>query len=388
VVIGDLTVEHQFLIQVDKMESDTHMKSDGILGLAHHYVSDKTSRGPTFMKTLFQEHPHLPQQFSFYLTGTAEQQSRLVFGEPNLTAHSKEKKFQYGKGYYMTHTSLWLTSVWSIGWGGTGVEKDFPDKGTLGSPALIDSGSSLIVLAPDIYDHLMSDLQWRFTGCKTLEEQQIITCDCPPADDLSRIPWLVINVIDEKDQQFSLCMSPDEYILQSMDREDPGRSTCVPALQRGSDQQPVPLIFGMTFMRSFYTNFDIAGKRIGFARSNMSPLPAKQTCTVDAKPLLRRMIWLASVFVALFSVFFAAYVLCAPRDCCARLMSRGGRSIGLLAAGCLCMIISFAIGNAGAWRWVILSAGLALFATTLVLVMLPGSAGEAPELQGRDEVPL
>ncbi|CAK0825711.1 unnamed protein product [Prorocentrum cordatum] len=160
IIIGDLTVKHQFLIQVDKMESDTHMKSDGILGLAHHYVSDKTSRGPTFMKTLFQEHPHLTQQFSFYLTGTTEQQSRLIFGEANLTAYSKETKFQYGKGYYMTHTSLWLTSVWSIGWGGTGVEKDFPDKGTLGSPALIDSGSSLIVLAPDIYDHLLAELRW------------------------------------------------------------------------------------------------------------------------------------------------------------------------------------------------------------------------------------
>jgi len=310
-----------------------------------------------------------------------------VFGEANLTAHSKETKFQYGKGYFMARTSLWLTSVWSIGWGGTGVEKDFPDKGTMGSPALIDSGSSLIVLAPDIYDHLLSDLQWRFTGCKTLEEQQIITCDCPPADDLSRIPWLVINIIDENDQQFALCMSPDEYILQSMDKEDPGRSTCVPALQRGSDQQPVPLIFGMTFMRSFYTNFDINRTRIGFARSNMSPLPANQTCTVDAKPLLRRMIWLASVFVALFSVFFAAYVLCAPRDCCARLMSRGLRNICLLTAGCLCMIISFLI-PAGAWRWAALSAGLAFFATTIVLVMLPGSAGVSPDLQGRDDAPL
>merc|ERR1719277_2864862 len=252
------------------------------------------------------------------MTGNAESEdrpSRLVFGDADLAVHSKETEFRYGKGYYMSHTDLWLTSVWSIGWSGTGVEVAFPDRGTLGSPALIDSGSSLIVLAPDIYDHLLGELKWRFTNCRELVEQQIITCDCPPANDLSRIPSLVINIIDEKDHQFALCMSPDEYILESMDPLD-GRSTCVPALQRGSNTQPVPLIFGMTFMRSFYTNFDIKKHRIGFARSNMSPLPALAKCTVDAQPLLRRALWVVSVFVAFFSVLFACYVLFAPKGCC------------------------------------------------------------------------
>jgi len=60
VKIGDLMVDNQFLIQVDEMESDTHMKSDGILGLAHHYVSDRGSHGKTFMSTLFEEHKHMP----------------------------------------------------------------------------------------------------------------------------------------------------------------------------------------------------------------------------------------------------------------------------------------------------------------------------------------
>merc|ERR1719436_837713 len=171
-----------------------------------------------------------------------------------------------------------------------------------------------MVLAPDIYDTLLRELQWRFTNCRETE-QHIITCDCPPANDLSRIPWPVINIINSKDQQFALCMSPDEYILESMDPLD-GRSTCVPALQRGSTTQPVPLIFGMTFMRSFYTNFDLDNHRIGFARSDMSPLPALAKCTVDAQPILRRLIWVISVFVALFSVLFACYVLFAPKGCC------------------------------------------------------------------------
>jgi len=301
------------------------MKSDGILGLAHHYVADRGDRGATFMSTLFKEHSQMPHMFSFYLTGNTDQPSRLIFGEPHMQAHSKESEFRYGKGYYMQHTDLWLTSVWSIGWAGTGVEVAFADRGTLGSPALIDSGSSLIVLAPEIYDHLISELKWRFSNCRELTEQQIISCDCPPANDLSRVPSLVINVIDENNQQFPLCMTPDEYILESMDPID-GRSACVPALQRGSPTQPVPLIFGMTFMRSFYTNFDVENRRIGFARSNLSPLPPLAMCMVDAQPVLRRSIWITSVLVALLSVTFTCYVLCAPKGflsstcscCCGR----------------------------------------------------------------------
>jgi len=323
--VGDLEVKDQFLIQVDKMESDTHMKSDGILGLAHHYVSDKGARGRTFMATLFAEHRDLPQQFSFFLTGSSEQPSRLIFGDADLPRHSKESEFRYGKAYYMSHTDLWLTSVWSIGWSGTGVEVAFPERGTLGSPALIDSGSSLIVLAPDIYDHLLAELKWRFRNCRELPEQQIISCDCPPGNDLSRIPTLVINLIDSEDRQFSLCMSPDEYILESVDPLT-GRATCVPSLQRGSDKQPVPLIFGMTFMRSFYTNFDIGNHRIGFARSSLSPLPALAKCSVDDRPLVRRGIWLTSVFVALFAVLFACYVVLTPNGCCSCLPCCKGRS--------------------------------------------------------------
>jgi hypothetical protein len=253
--------------------------------------------------------------FSFYLTGKQEEPSKLVFGDPDMPNHAKEMEFKYGKGYYMRHTALWLTSVYSIGWSGTGIERSFPDRGILGAPALIDSGSSLIVLQPDIYDYLMKEIQWRLGTCHTLEEQSISMCDCPPAHDLNGIPTLVINIVDDENHAFPLCMAPDEYILQSVDPIS-GKSTCVPALQRGSPGQPVPLIFGMTFMRAFYTNFDIKNHRIGFARSNKSPMSANAHCSVRSQPVLSLAIWVTSVIVAAFSVCFACYVFMLPDTCC------------------------------------------------------------------------
>eukprot|EP00928_Gymnodinium_smaydae_P087199 TRINITY_DN71506_c0_g1_i1.p1 TRINITY_DN71506_c0_g1~~TRINITY_DN71506_c0_g1_i1.p1 ORF type:complete len:506 (-),score=59.71 TRINITY_DN71506_c0_g1_i1:76-1593(-) len=318
--IGDLEVDRQYLIQVDDMEDIEHMKSDGILGLAHHYeVGEKNER--SFLYTFFAEQPHLPKHFSFFLTGDPKQKdlsrgSKLVFGDADLATHAKESEFRYGKSYYMSSTSLWLTSVWSIGWSGTGVEVSFPDRGTLGAPALIDSGSSLIVLRPDIYDQLIGDLKWRFTGCRELPEQHIISCDCPPGNDLSRIPTLVINIIDDEDKQFSLCMSSNEYVLESYDDATIiGQPSCVPALQRGSEGQPVPLIFGMTFMRTFYTTFDVERHRIGFARSKLSPMEGYAKCSTTSTPVVRRAIWITSVFMAFGSVFFSVYVIFFPKGC-------------------------------------------------------------------------
>merc|ERR1719265_1766388 len=120
-------------------------------------------------------------------------------------------------------------------------------------------------------------------------------------------------MIDQNDQQFPLCLSPDEYILQSVDPLT-GRTACVPAIQRGSAKQPVPMIFGMTFLRSFYTVFDLDQSRIGFARNNLSPLPAGSTCVAFSHPLLRQIIWWISVATATFSVLFALYVFVVPKD--------------------------------------------------------------------------
>jgi len=308
VQLGDLEVKEQVVIQVDEVASTTHMKADGILGLAHHYNSEDTGRR-TFMSTLFTEHPDLPRQFSFFLTGDTSQPSQLIFGDPDITSHAKDPEFVYGKAYYMSHTELWLTSVWSIGWSDTGVEVSFPDRGVLGQPAMFDSGSSLIVLAPEIYDRLIEDLKWRFTGCRELPKQQVLSCDCPPANDLSRIPSLVITMIDADDRKFGLCLAPDEFILESLAEEG---SSCVPALQRGTAGQPVPLIFGMTFMRAYYTNFDLVHSRIGFARNRESPLPSGAVCAVASNTLARRLIWLASFVTAIASVLFAFYVICCP----------------------------------------------------------------------------
>jgi len=269
--VGFLGTKHEDMLPF------ADLPADGILGLAHYYAHED-SKGPhakTFISTVFEQYPDLPKRFSFFLTGREDELSKLIFGDPGIERYAKEEEFLFGKSYYADKTDLWLTSVWSIGWTGTGVEISFPERGTLGAPALVDSGSSLIVLTPQIYDVLIGELQqWLGTCGNVPGKESILMCHCPSSHFSLDIPSLAITMIDDSDQQFSLCLSPDEYILQSVNPLS-GDTACVPAIQRGSAKQPVPMIFGMTFLRSFYTVFELENHRVGFARSNLSPLPAQ-----------------------------------------------------------------------------------------------------------------
>lgn len=305
VKIGDLQVLDQYLIQVDDMDATSLEQSDGILGLAHHYETRKKHEGLTFMSSLFREHPGMPEMFSFHLTGMDDTPSKIVFGDPDVDRHAKEP-FTYGKAYYMSHTDLWLTSVYSIGFNRTGVERVFPTSQLLGAPALVDSGSSLIVLIPDVWDDLIADLKTHLVNCRISDtDGSLAMCNCPK--DFSSIPSLVINLIDQDNSEWPLCMSASEYILKSVDPVT-GNSTCVPAIQRGNRAQPVPLIFGMTFMRAFYTNFDLENHRIGFARSSLSDLPAGAQCNVHNTP--EKDLWMATLVLVSLIVGFSVYLCC------------------------------------------------------------------------------
>jgi len=171
---------------------------------------------------------------------------------------------------------------------------------------LVDSGTSLIVLSSDIWDDLMQELQKHLDSCRITEtDGSLMMCQCPK--DFNRIPALVINLINEDEKEVPLCMAPEEYILRTIDPAS-GKPNCVPSVQRGDPKQPVPLIFGMTFMRAFYTNFDTERHRIGFARSILSPMPANALCTVHNQ--LEKIVWISTTAFVALGAAFAIYTCC------------------------------------------------------------------------------
>jgi len=272
-----------------------------------------SSRGKTFLTRMFEEHPNLPKQFSFFLKGHTDTTSKLVFGDPDFERYSKERRFQYAMAHGGDSQATWLVSVRAVTWTGSSWGTYLDGSQNLafageaqparGIGALVDSGTSLIVLPSELYDRLMDELLWRLNGCAHDDKQDVVRCDCPPANDLSRMPWLVITFIGHDDEDFSVCMASEEFILEAPDPERPGGAQCIPAFSRGGPGETQRMILGMSFMRSFYTNFDVDSMRVGFARSAESPLPALSMCRPHRKDL-----WIASIVVMVVSMALVCFV--------------------------------------------------------------------------------
>lgn len=307
IVVGDVTVDGQYFVLVDRMSGTGRMKSDGIFGLAHYYnEEEKTENAQTFLTTIFKRNPELKRQVSIFLTAEVGRNSKLFFGAMDYDVYAKEKP-KFGKHHYVKETHLWLTSVWSIGFGGTGEEFSFPQYGLYGAPALVDSGSSLLVFYPSIYDSLMEVMRRYLSNCRKVPgKESIEMCACPP--NIHAMPPLAVSMISNENEEFQLCISAEEYVLKSLDPST-GEETCVPSFERGSAKQPVPIILGMTFLRSFVVTMDVDSHRIGFARSIVSPLPAAGRCEAFQYPQLRLGIWYASLGCAIASMGFAGHVL-------------------------------------------------------------------------------
>ena len=136
------------------------MHADGVLGLAH-FFDDVSGPRPdyatTFIRTFFNQHPRMKKQFSLQVQKVNNDEkdmfgpgSTLTFGDISEDGTSSDtdtseglssyfsSSFLYGKRHYMERTSLWLTSIWSLGWSGSNI------KGSSSSGSLSGSGSGEI----------------------------------------------------------------------------------------------------------------------------------------------------------------------------------------------------------------------------------------------------
>ncbi|CEL92078.1 unnamed protein product [Vitrella brassicaformis CCMP3155] len=299
---GNVTVERQFMLEVTDYESpQAIMMSDGILGLSHYTDMERHLRNAsTFIRSLFRENPSMPRHFSFYLTPDAHG-SALTFGDPLLDQHAKRPSplppsasssnssmlagVTFSDPYWMRMKRGWHATINGIALSGSGEEVSFRDEPHR-VPALIDSGTSLIVMKHRIFDRLAEQLMAKRLCTprrNRMTDQLEMYCKCP-----SRMGWfsepyprLRLEIIDQAGNPFPLCVAPEEYVIEI--RRPFGFCTGVLGIERG-ESLPVAVILGMTFLRSYYVIFDLTDphhNRMGFVRSAASVLPADATCPVE-----------------------------------------------------------------------------------------------------------
>eukprot|EP00927_Polykrikos_kofoidii_P016260 TRINITY_DN1732_c0_g2_i1.p1 TRINITY_DN1732_c0_g2~~TRINITY_DN1732_c0_g2_i1.p1 ORF type:complete len:493 (-),score=62.56 TRINITY_DN1732_c0_g2_i1:41-1519(-) len=285
VTIGGLTVKDALIYRVDSVTGPV-MNFDGIMGMAGLHQESH------FFSILFKQYPHIPRQFQMIFSSFAEDESLIILGQDDLKKYGKERKFRYATSF----SSSWDIPVLSVGLQQTGFKYKWSGF------SLVDSGTSQVTLPSDVFEHVASQLTWRLSNCFVNRTGlPKVMCDCPRSFDLSRLPGLVFEVERQGGGSFNLCVSPAEMLFQ-----DAHSSLCMMNIAPGNR-----MIFGQGFLRTYVTNFDVEGQRIGFAVSRQSPTELI-ACTVDPAPLISRLTWLCGIILAVVAVVHAIYALMLP----------------------------------------------------------------------------
>jgi len=209
---------------------------DGILGLAFPKIAQDGVK-PVF--DVFMDNGLVDQSvFSFYLdSNPGSTRSELLIGGVNQDHFT-------GKFVYQP---LSATDYWSVNMSGVKVGSNTISCGGVFSKycqAIVDSGTSFIIGSPNQIYKIFAQIGVGRDG----------TVSCDPAS-INRLPSLEFNLAD-----ITLKVPPSVYIV-SVDTTY--GKVCIPAMQ------PAEMglwILGDSVMRAFYTVFDRANNRVGFAQ--------------------------------------------------------------------------------------------------------------------------
>jgi saccharopepsin len=234
--IGDLTVKNQLFGEATKEPGLAFAfgKFDGILGLAYDTISVNRIP-PPFYNMIDQKLLDEPI-FSFRLGSSDQDGGECIFGGTDDSAF--EGKITYvpirRKGY-------WEVELEKIGFGDEELELE-------GTGAAIDTGTSLIVMPSDVAEMLHKEIG----ATKSWNGQYQIDC--------AKIPDL---------PDFTLHFGGKPYTLKGSDYILNAGGTCISSFTGMDIPAPTgPLwIVGDTFLRKYYTVYDLGRNAVGFAKS-------------------------------------------------------------------------------------------------------------------------
>lgn len=232
--IAGLTVRNVIFGEARRL-SDSFMKSkmDGILGLAFRLGSENIE--PIF-ESLYKQGLSSENSFSFYLTDKPNGEgSRLFIG-------GVDPLYYEGK---LTYHSLSSHDYWSLQLDGIQINDTIYGQN---AHAIIDSGTSLILMIPEIF------------GSLGLPQSQEIDCE-----EVKLLPTISFIFDDIK---YSL--TPDQYVIR-IDRY--WKVQCIMGIAQSNIHSGVDVILGDTFMRNYYTHWQYDLKRIGFAKAIHTETP-------------------------------------------------------------------------------------------------------------------
>ncbi|KNC49394.1 cathepsin E [Thecamonas trahens ATCC 50062] len=204
---------------------------NGLIGMGFPALA--AGRVPTFLETLAASHALDANSFAFYISSEGTQGELTLGGVNNALFVAP---LFYVPLEAQTYWQIAVDSFAIIS--ATGTSTVYTTGKT---SAIVDSGTSMLLVPYDIGGHIVAAIGYIDANCSRI--------------DYASKPDLVFTLGGH-----SFALSPHDYIVQV-------NGEC----QRGIDGQApgmaIDWTLGCTFMRAFYTQFDVDGARVGFARA-------------------------------------------------------------------------------------------------------------------------
>ena len=235
VTVADLSATKLPFGEITEMSSDQKTDpADGIMGLAWPALS--VDGLPMYINEIFKQGGITDHSFSFFLTSKPNQAgSQLILGGVDPEYYTGT--INYHSVLYETY---WTLNINDIRFGGVDVSQG------LYTTAIADTGTSLLV-ASDV----LADPFFKIIGSKNNF----------PCNKISTLPNAEF-ILDGINYQ----VPPQNYIIEITQF---GKTSCFVGIV-GADLSGLAnraIILGDVFLKTFYTHFDIAGSRVGFAQA-------------------------------------------------------------------------------------------------------------------------
>lgn len=235
------------LIVKESLHPFSELPFDGIVGLgfADPDFSQQNKYATPLIETIKQQNILEKNIFSFYVPKKLTESGSITFGRAKSKYVKKGEKIEW---FPVISMYFWEVNLLGIHLSGNslGICENKNCR------AAVDTGSSLITGPSSIVQPLIEKLN--------LEQ------DCSNKNSLPVISFILKNV---EGKNVKLDFAPDDYILEDYD-EETGSTQCVIGIM--SLDVPAPrgpiFIFGIVFMRKYYTIFDNDHKIVGFVESN------------------------------------------------------------------------------------------------------------------------
>lgn len=205
-------------------------KFDGILGMAFGVLS--VNHVTTPFDNLVAQGLVENAQFAFYLGNSAEDKGELVLGGTDPAHYSGA----------ITWVPLLAATYWEITLSGLTIDGV---SYTSGTKAIVDSGTSILTAPSEVVASIAKQLG----GKEIIAGEYLVPCNYDTFPD------------------FTFLIDGNNYVLSARDYLLPDGELCLLGMIGMDIPEPTgPLwILGDIFMRKYYTVFDSANKRVGFA---------------------------------------------------------------------------------------------------------------------------